>query len=199
MGAFGQAVIDYNKYLYITVTGRNDWTSTIPKERNSFFYPGVSSSFVFSDAFPRLGNFMTGKLRAAYAAVGKDARPYAYRPSLEYKTTSFGGYGYGFTGKRGQFWSDWLAGAAPADIVETWVGNHFELVDIVVDPARRGQGIAGLLHDELIAGLPQDRALLATEPDDGAAARLYTGRGWQIIAPEIDGAKALYGLDLRAR
>jgi hypothetical protein len=41
---------------------------------------------------------MTGKLRAAYAEVGKDARPYAYRPSLEFKTTSNGGYGYGFTG-----------------------------------------------------------------------------------------------------
>jgi len=98
VGAFGQAVIDYKKYLYITVTGRNDWTSTIPKGRNSFFYPGVSSSFIFSDAFPRIGSVMTGKLRAAYAAVGKDARPYAYRPSLEYKSTSFGGYGYGFTG-----------------------------------------------------------------------------------------------------
>jgi len=98
VGAFAQAVIDYKKYLFITMTGRNDWTSTIPTERNSFFYPGVSTSFVFSDAFPRIGNFMTGKLRAAYAAVGKDARPYAYRPSLEYKSTSFGGYGYGFTG-----------------------------------------------------------------------------------------------------
>jgi hypothetical protein len=80
------------------VTGRNDWTSTIPKGRNSFFYPGVSSSFIFSDAFPAIGRHMTGKLRAAYAAVGKDAKPYAYRPSLEYKTTSYGGYGYGFTG-----------------------------------------------------------------------------------------------------
>ncbi len=98
VGAFGQAVIDFRKYLYITVTGRNDWTSTIPKGRNSFFYPGVSSSFVFSDAFPGIGRVMTGKLRAAYAAVGKDARPYAYRPSLEYKSTSYGGYGYGFTG-----------------------------------------------------------------------------------------------------
>jgi len=58
----------------------------------------VSSSFIFSDAFPGIGRHMTGKLRAAYAAVGKDARPYAYRPSLEYKTTSYGGYGYGFTG-----------------------------------------------------------------------------------------------------
>jgi hypothetical protein len=98
VSAFGQAVLDYNKYLYLTVTGRNDWTSTIPKGANSFFYPSVSSSFVFSDAFPGIGRFMTGKLRAAYAEVGKDARPYAYRPSLEFKTTSNGGYGYGFTG-----------------------------------------------------------------------------------------------------
>ena len=58
----------------------------------------VSTSFIFSDAFPSIGQIMTGKLRAAYAEVGKDARPYAYRPSLEYKTTSYGGYGYGFTG-----------------------------------------------------------------------------------------------------
>jgi hypothetical protein len=41
---------------------------------------------------------MSGKLRAAYAEVGKDARPYAFRPSLEFKSTSYGGYGYGFTG-----------------------------------------------------------------------------------------------------
>ena len=95
---FGQATIDYKKYLFVNVTGRNDWTSTIPTERNSFFYPSISSSFIFSDAFPSLGTFMTGKLRAAYAEVGKDARPYAYRPSLEFKTTSNGGYGYGFTG-----------------------------------------------------------------------------------------------------
>ncbi len=95
---FGQATVNFKDYLYLTVTGRNDWTSTIPVERNSFFYPSISTSFIFSDAFPAIGRFMTGKLRAAYAEVGKDARPYAYRPSLEFKTTSFGGYGYGFTG-----------------------------------------------------------------------------------------------------
>ncbi|MFL5581787.1 MAG: SusC/RagA family TonB-linked outer membrane protein, partial [Gemmatimonadaceae bacterium] len=95
---FGQATFDYANYLFLTVSGRNDWTSTIPVERNSFFYPSVSGSFVFSDAFPSLGEFMTGKLRAAYAEVGRDATPYAYRPSLQYKTTSFGGYGYDFWG-----------------------------------------------------------------------------------------------------
>ena len=98
VSAFGQMVLDYNKYLYLNVTGRNDWTSTIPQGANSFFYPSISSSFVFSDAFPSISRHMTGKLRAAYAEVGKDARPYAYRPSLEFKTTSYGGYGYGFTG-----------------------------------------------------------------------------------------------------
>ena len=108
------------------------------------------------------------------------------------------GYGYGFTGKRGQFWSDWLAGAVPAEIVDTWVGDHFELVDMVVDPAFRGNGVAGLLHDHLLDGLPQERALLATVPGGGAAPRLYEGRGWHVVAPRIDGDKALYGLDLRA-
>jgi TonB-linked SusC/RagA family outer membrane protein len=95
---FGQAVFDYDNYLYLTVQGRNDWTSTIPEERNSFFYPSVTSSFVFSDAFPGIGKHVTGKLRAAYAEVGRDALPYSYRPALENKGTSYAGYGYSFWG-----------------------------------------------------------------------------------------------------
>jgi TonB-linked SusC/RagA family outer membrane protein len=98
IGAFGQVALNFKDYWYLTATGRNDWTSTIPKGRNSFFYPSFSSSFVFSDAFPAVSRFMTGKLRAAVAAVGKDARPYAYRPALQYKTTAYGGYGYDFWG-----------------------------------------------------------------------------------------------------
>jgi TonB-linked SusC/RagA family outer membrane protein len=98
VSAFGQATFDYKDYLFLTVTGRNDWTSTIPKGANSFFYPSVSTSFIFTDAFPSLGRHVTGKLRAAWAEVGKDARPYSYAPSLEYKPTSHGGFGTGFTG-----------------------------------------------------------------------------------------------------
>ncbi|HEV8598957.1 MAG TPA: SusC/RagA family TonB-linked outer membrane protein [Gemmatimonadales bacterium] len=97
-GLYGQATLDYKRYLYLTLTGRNDWTSTIPRERNSFFYPAASSSFIFSDAFPAVRRLLTGKLRAAIAEVGRDARPYAYRAVLESKTTANGGYGYGFTG-----------------------------------------------------------------------------------------------------
>lgn len=99
VGLYGSATFSYDDYLFVTLNGRNDWTSTIPKERNSFFYPSVGSSFVFVDAFPALKSvFSTGKVRATYAEVGKDARPYAYLPSLEFKPTTGGGYGYGFTG-----------------------------------------------------------------------------------------------------
>ena len=99
--AFARATASYKDYLYLTVTGRNDWTSTIPKESNSFFYPSISSSFVFTDvpAFKGLQKYFTsGKIRGAYAQVGRDARPYAYIPGLEYKGTVGGGYGLGFTG-----------------------------------------------------------------------------------------------------
>jgi ribosomal protein S18 acetylase RimI-like enzyme len=135
----------------------------------------------------------------ASSTISRHARRDGFKLVLATTDDHVSGYGYGFTGRRGQFWSDWLSGTAPADIVETWVGDHFELVDIVVDPSYRGQGIAGQLHDHLVDGLPQERALLATTPDDGAAARLYNGRGWQVLVPEIDGTKALYGLDLAQR
>jgi len=99
VSAFGLATVNFRDYLYVTATGRNDWTSTIPVGQNSFFYPSVSSSFIFTDAFPALQRFLTsGKLRAGWAEVGRDAPPYSYHTTLEAKTTSYGGYGYGFTG-----------------------------------------------------------------------------------------------------
>jgi outer membrane receptor protein involved in Fe transport len=98
VSGFGQVTVNFRDYLYVNGTGRNDWTSTIPTERNSFFYPGVNGSFIVSDAFPSMQKHMTMKLRAGYAEVGRDAPPYSYRTTLEAKTTSYGGYGYGFTG-----------------------------------------------------------------------------------------------------
>ena len=96
---FGSATVDWNNYAFLTVTGRNDWTSTIPKANNRFFYPGVNTSLIVTDIFPSLQRIMTtAKLRAGYAEVGRDAEPYSDRPSLEAKTTSYVGYGYGFTG-----------------------------------------------------------------------------------------------------
>ncbi|MDQ3402224.1 MAG: SusC/RagA family TonB-linked outer membrane protein, partial [Actinomycetota bacterium] len=75
----GQASFDFNNYLFMDVTGRNDWSSTLPEGSNSYFYPSVAGSFVFTDAVPSLsmnGMLSFGKLRAAWARVGNDADPY---------------------------------------------------------------------------------------------------------------------------
>ncbi|MCC5913192.1 MAG: SusC/RagA family TonB-linked outer membrane protein [Balneolaceae bacterium] len=77
IGVYGDLNVDWRDIAYLNVTGRNDWTSTLPEENRSFFYPSVSLGFVFSDLV-ELPDWVTyGKLRASYAEVGKDAPPYA--------------------------------------------------------------------------------------------------------------------------
>jgi hypothetical protein len=71
--------VGYKDYLFVDVTGRNDWSSTLPEGDNSYFYPSISSSFVFTEAIPALsfgGNLGYGKLRAAWTRVGNDADAY---------------------------------------------------------------------------------------------------------------------------
>ena len=76
---FGSAEFSYEDYLFITLTARNDWSSTLPVDNNSYFYPSISGSFIFSDAFafnlPQWISF--GKLRASWAEVGGDTSPYS--------------------------------------------------------------------------------------------------------------------------
>ncbi len=76
MGVFGILSLSYSNYLYLDITGRNDWSSTLPKENRSFFYPSVSLSWVLSDmtVLPEPISFL--KLRGSWAQVGKDAGPY---------------------------------------------------------------------------------------------------------------------------
>lgn len=83
--AFGQ--ISYKGFLYLDITGRNDWSSTLPKNKNSFFYPSVSLGFVYSEllkeGFLSEEVFSFGKLRLSYAGVGNDAEPYQLETTYE--------------------------------------------------------------------------------------------------------------------
>jgi TonB-linked SusC/RagA family outer membrane protein len=73
----GSVSINYNGYANVDVTGRNDWSSTLPNGNNSYFYPSVSSAFVFTDAFNlRNAVISSGKVRASWTRVGNDAAPY---------------------------------------------------------------------------------------------------------------------------
>ncbi|WP_417785541.1 SusC/RagA family TonB-linked outer membrane protein [Tenacibaculum sp.] len=74
VGVFGEMNFSFKDYLFLTLTGRNDWSSTLPLDNRSFFYPSVSSSLIFSDAFNIKSDVLTyGKIRAGYAEAGKPA------------------------------------------------------------------------------------------------------------------------------
>ena len=77
VSTFGEFRLGYKSIAYLTVTGRNDWSSTLPLENRSYFYPSVSGSFVFTELMPKNGILTFGKLRASWAQVGKDADPYS--------------------------------------------------------------------------------------------------------------------------
>ncbi|WP_229214230.1 SusC/RagA family TonB-linked outer membrane protein [Dyadobacter flavalbus] len=75
---YGALELSYKGFLFINVTGRNDWFSTLNPNSNSYLYPSVSGSFVFSQAFQNVPEWLNyGKIRAAYAEVGGDTDPYS--------------------------------------------------------------------------------------------------------------------------
>ncbi|MDD4257080.1 MAG: SusC/RagA family TonB-linked outer membrane protein [Bacteroidales bacterium] len=77
IGVYGEFRAAYKNIAYLTVTGRNDWSSTLPIENRSYFYPSVSGSFVFTEVMPKNDILSFGKIRASWAQVGKDASSYA--------------------------------------------------------------------------------------------------------------------------
>ncbi len=77
VGVYGELRAAYKNITYLTVTGRNDWSSTLPKDNRSYFYPSVSGSLVFTELLPKNDVLSFGKIRASWAEVGKDADPYS--------------------------------------------------------------------------------------------------------------------------
>lgn len=75
---YGNASLGYRRLVYLDMTLRNDWSSTLPANNNSYLYYSLASSFVFTelDLFENMPWFTFGKLRAGYARVGNDTEPY---------------------------------------------------------------------------------------------------------------------------
>lgn len=77
VGYYSDLSFDYKGYLFVSLQGRMDQSSTLPKVNKEFFYPGVSLSFIPTDAFNFKSNILSNvKLRGSVAKVGKDANPY---------------------------------------------------------------------------------------------------------------------------
>lgn len=77
---FGFLDLSYKNYLFLNVTGRNDWSSTLASNYNSYFYPSASLSYVFTDGIPKLQTALPwlsfGKLGLSFAETGSDTDPY---------------------------------------------------------------------------------------------------------------------------
>lgn len=88
IGVFADWTLNWDNYLYLTLTGREDFTSTLHKDRNAFFYPSVSMGYVFTDHLKIPDGILTyGKVRASWARIGKDASAYrltyGYTPLID--------------------------------------------------------------------------------------------------------------------
>ena len=86
---FFSANLAYHNYLFVDVTGRNDWASTLPKDNRSFFYPSVSLSTVLNEITNMPAKIDILKIRASFAQVGNDTSP--YRTSEYFSTSAFSG------------------------------------------------------------------------------------------------------------
>ena len=96
-GVFGEYTFSYDKFLTLTLSGRNDWTSTLPVNARSFFYPAASLAFMFTDLLPKSKILNYGKLRASVAETAKDISPYQSQSVFSRQQTSGLGFAYGFT------------------------------------------------------------------------------------------------------
>ncbi|MDE6714849.1 MAG: SusC/RagA family TonB-linked outer membrane protein [Muribaculaceae bacterium] len=92
VGVYGEFRADWKNTIFLTVTGRNDWTSTLPLNNRSYFYPSVSGSVVFTEFLPKTDWLSFGRVRASWARVGKDTSPYATTTSLWAAQEMLGGF-----------------------------------------------------------------------------------------------------------
>jgi outer membrane receptor protein involved in Fe transport len=98
VGAFADAKLEYDGTYFLTVTGRNDWSSTLPEDNRSFFYPSASLGYVFTETLGLSNNdFLPfGKLRFSWAKVGKDAPAYSvgqyFRGASDFPFGGVGGF-----------------------------------------------------------------------------------------------------------
>ncbi len=95
VGFFGSIAVDWDSQVFLTVTGRNDYVSTMPRGNRSFFYPSVSLGWEFTklSAFANQNILSYGKLRASYAQVGQAGEYY----DRYYYAPSYGGGFYSYT------------------------------------------------------------------------------------------------------
>lgn len=183
MGAYAQAVLGYRDQLYLTLNARNDWSSTLPIDNNTFFYPGANLSWIASKTFD-LANTKISllKFRAGYGKTGSDPSVYLTAPSLVLGSipVPFGSVDFPFNGVSSFRLSTQIANEnlqpiitteAEAGVEARFFGNRLGLDVTLYDKRTKGQIFAvpiapstGFLTSVQNIGTIQNRGIeLATD------------------------------------
>ncbi|HEY4326510.1 MAG TPA: SusC/RagA family TonB-linked outer membrane protein [Mucilaginibacter sp.] len=134
IAGYGQATLGYKDYLFLTVTGRNDITSTLSPGNNSYFYPSASLAYVISEALGIKGDWLSyAKLRGAYGKTGSDTGPYQTLNTLSPTNINlgFGNLLFPINGVAGYSVNNTLfnSNLKPESITEGEVGGEFRFLN----------------------------------------------------------------------
>jgi ribosomal protein S18 acetylase RimI-like enzyme len=124
----------------------------------------------------------------------RHTRRAGFRLATAYDGVRLVGFGYGYTGEHGQWWTDRAATVLSPEVAEEWLGGHFELVSIgVLDVARR-RGVGRALLDRLTGDLAHPHWLLMTTANaDDPARHLYARAGWEVVGPGFSDDQVIMG------
>ena len=140
-------------------------------------------------ARPELAEVWTG---VTAARLGEILERHAARDGFTFlaarENGRLAGFTYGYRGGPGEWWHDRVSAALDEGARTRWLSpGHFEYVELHVRPELQGRGIGGRLHDALLERQTASRtAVLSTQVDNERALRLYRGRGWRVVVPELD-------------
>lgn len=124
----------------------------------------------------------------------KHTARHGFRVARAFEDEVLVGFAYGYTGDKGQWWTDNALETLNPDVGEAWLGGHFELVSLGVRESARGTGIGRELMRALLDGLLHERSVLMTSSDaSDPARRLYESEGWHVLGPGIREGTVIMG------
>lgn len=109
------------------------------------------------------------------------------------------GFIYGYHGRRGEWWEDWIHERVPDTVFDEWFGDQFDVTEFCVRADRQGDGIGSRLYTALfaeVASRPYTRAVLTTRRLRNPARGFYLKRGWEVVWDALDDRFSLLGLRL---
>ncbi len=102
---------------------------------------------------------------------------------------------WGYVGDHGQYWTDLAAGSLSPDVAAAWLGDHFEVVELIVRPAYRRRGVGRQLLAGILERSDRSRALLSVDAVNVPARSLYESMGWEVLGSFTPG-KSVMGVVL---